>query len=345
MYTPVKKEELVYKSNELIEAQYNLSAIAQKVAAVLISKVDPKSDILPIFSLSVKEYANLLGITPQVAYRSIDKVTTELKQVVIIIKKIGTKSFVKLGMFRECHYDDDEKIVRFEFEQRLEPHLKDFSGNFTKYQVKQIKKIKSRYSIRMYEILRKVHPINRKSNRPTTIQTILLEDLKKILGANSKTHKQFAYFRKDILNTSKKQLAEMTDLIFDFKPIRHGKKVGSIQFVIKDNVKFSEIKDDLEGEVLPDGYDEAVATMLKNLIPELPDDIVTLLASRLDAIMASRAFLAYKNKLDSGVEVKNPDKYFMGILKKQQEVEAESSSESFEEYNLGGRYHFKFDDD
>ena len=152
-------EDLVYKSSELIDAQYRLSTASQKVAATLISKIDPEKKELPVFDLSVAEYARLMNISKQAAYALIDKTTMELKQIVITLRNPNIRSYTRLGMFRECHYDDEKKHVTFEFEQRLENHLRDFAGNVTTYQIRQIKRQKSRYAHRESEILRKAHTV------------------------------------------------------------------------------------------------------------------------------------------------------------------------------------------
>ena len=82
-----KHKHLVYKSNDLIEAHFKLSTAAQKITIILISNINPKINELPKFTMSVKNYAHLLDITPQAVYKSIDKITTEFKKAVVVIRQ------------------------------------------------------------------------------------------------------------------------------------------------------------------------------------------------------------------------------------------------------------------
>ena len=231
---------LVYKSNELIEAQYELSSASQKVAAMLISKIDPTTDApLPSFHLTVPEYAELMGLSKQAVYDHLLKVTLELKRVVITLRDSGSKSYRRLGMFRECEFDNTNpngQRVIFEFEDRLDAHLRDFAGNFTYYQVRQIKRLKSQYSIRLYELLRKSHPLKSSSS---TYKTVNLDELKLMIGATKKTYQVFSDFRKYILETAQSELSDKTDLTFDFVSVRKGRKIGAIKFIIRHNRKLA----------------------------------------------------------------------------------------------------------
>ncbi|RDH41492.1 replication initiation protein [Zooshikella ganghwensis] len=330
---------LVYKSNEFIEGHYKLSAFSQKVAATLISKVDPNGEHLPTFKLSVSEYASLLGISKQAIYKTIDKTTTELKQVVIRLRKPESRSFVKVGLFSACVYDEEDKTVEFEFDSRLDKHLRDFAGNFTRYQIKQIQQLDSKYSIRLYEILRKCHPL--KTARQVSNHNISLEELRNMLGLEPKQYKLFKDFRVRVLEAAQSELEQKTDLKFSFKSIRKGRKIGEIQFSVSHNVHFEAVEEGetLTSEVLPQDYDEAVAAMLASAVPELPKDIVTLLASRLDAVAASQAFLSYTKAKQAG-KVKDPAAYFLGILKHQEQQAKSSHNPDMDDMSWANRADF-----
>ncbi|MGI9274177.1 MAG: replication initiation protein [Endozoicomonas sp.] len=314
----VDPKHLVYKSNELIEAQYKLSAAAQKVAAVLISKIDPNDPELPVFDLSVTDYAKLMGVSKQAAYKLIDKTTYELKQIVITLRKPGSASYTRLGMFRECHYDDDDKRVLFEFENRLDTHLRDFAGNFTQYQVKQIKQLKSRYAIRLYEILRKSHPI--KTKKKSSYRILQLGELRAMLGAFGKTYESFPHFRQFVLNVAQRQLKNETDLCFDIETIRKGRKVDAVKFIIRHNKQFEVVADaEQDVEVLPRGsvatMDEGLAAMIRMQLPDVSDSELQIMATTYESDMLMEALLDLARVMATGQIKTTPAQYFKGILK------------------------------
>ncbi|MET4817731.1 hypothetical protein V5J36_000176 [Endozoicomonas sp. NE41] len=102
----INTDDLVVKSNELIEGHYRLSAASQKIAAALISKVDPRGKgPLPEFQFSIPEYAKFFGLTESVAYRMINKTTLELKKITITLRKrkqygfLTRRAFFLLSLF------------------------------------------------------------------------------------------------------------------------------------------------------------------------------------------------------------------------------------------------------
>ena len=220
-----------------------------------------------------------------------------------------------MGLFRKCHYDHENKNITFEFEEMIAPYLRELSGNFTKYQVDQIKKLTSRYAIRLYEILRKLHPLSTKKKE--SAQTISFEILKKMLGCDTPSYRNYAYFRKSVLDLAQKQLSETTDLGFEFEPIRQGRKIASIKFTVCNNIHNNHKNHhDHEAETLPKGYNAAISSIIKSYIPELSDEIVTFLASKIHPTAVTRTLLAYKNKVDSGINILDPSAYFSAILQK-----------------------------
>ena len=141
-----------------------------------------------------------------------------------------------------------------------------------------------------------------------------------MLGLDDKNYPRFNNFRERVLLTAQKEIKNKTDLEFDYETIKKGRKIGAINFIIRHNANFEAVEEEgaLDSQVLPESYDEAVAAMLSSAVPELPDDVVTLLASRLDAVSVSQAFLSYSNAKKAG-KIKDPAAYFLGILKHQEQ--------------------------
>ena len=167
----------MYKANELIEARYTLSAVAQKLAASTISRVNPKctDPILP-FQYTIAEMADISGVSEQVLRNKLSVYTKELKGIVIEIRDISSpKDYRQLSLYREFQYDNKEGMLRVHFEERLEPYIRKFSGNFTQYQLRQIQELPSGHSIRLYEILRMAHNKARATRSPAVYQNTVSE--------------------------------------------------------------------------------------------------------------------------------------------------------------------------
>jgi len=241
------KEALVYKRNELIHSKHHLSATAQKIMAGLLSMIDPRSSDLEDLTFTVTALSGLLGISRQTLHKAIDPVTTELQSQVVIVPKLDlingqNKGFTKFSWFSHCEYDSDDQEVTFRFSPKIKPYVLQLTGHFTKYEFSQIKQIKSRHAIRLYEIFRR-HLTMADVERGTkhTIRTISVDHLKALLGLESK-YPKLSQLERCVLKVAQTELSIQTDLRFEYQIIeRIGRKSGSkmpagnIRFTIYSN--------------------------------------------------------------------------------------------------------------
>lgn len=253
-----KGDYWVVKRNELIRGQYELSASAQKVLASLLSLLNSQDERpLRKQQMSVTELADLLGVSRQRTYVIVDEVTTELKRMYArlpIIEEEGGQQLVELGesfrkvsFFRECQYLDHKQMVVWEWEERLEPYIRGFKKNFTKYQLRQIRGLNSGYSIRVYEILRSYHSLkNVEGGQLSIIRNINLDEFREMLGIPVGRYTQFSKLKEKVLNVAQRELSD-TDLDFTFSaPERSEKrpraKITYLQFRIASKSPIQRLK-------------------------------------------------------------------------------------------------------
>ena len=58
----IDRNKLVTKSNKLIEANYKLGVVEQKIILCLASNIHPKDSDFKTYTLPIKEFTNLLGL-------------------------------------------------------------------------------------------------------------------------------------------------------------------------------------------------------------------------------------------------------------------------------------------
>ncbi len=84
-------------------------------------------------------------------------------------------------------------------------------------------KLKSTYSIRIYELLKQYEHIRER--------TISLESLRYYLDAID-VYPNYANFKQRVLKHSQKELNQKTDISFEFEEIKSGRKVQRIKFIM-----------------------------------------------------------------------------------------------------------------
>lgn len=310
---------LVCKSNELIEARYRLTAVAQKIAACTISRVNPAdhANPLPSFKWSIAELSDISGISQQVLRNKLADYTRELKSVVVELRRTDSNSYQQLSLFRVFTYDDDEKQLEIVFEEKLAEYIRDFSRNFTQYQLIQIQKLVSSHSVRIYEILRMAYNRNC-SGSAVVIHEIPLGELKAMLGIKRSAYKIFANFRRKVLEVACRELAEKTDLTFAIETVKKGRSVAAIRFHIHDNEQqFLEALHQAGDtpDLVPESCrDEAMLNMLKVVIPSLSGLEALLLVNGYSRELLTDALMDLSRRMVR-CEIHDPARYFFELVK------------------------------
>lgn len=121
---------------------------------------------------------------------------------------------------------------------------------FTKLNLLEIVKLKSKYSIILYEIAKRYYS---HKNSDVKIPKIKINHLRELTGTTDK-YLRMAGFRKRVLDRACQEITEKTDIILEYETIKTGRRISHIDFkTIK--------KDKLEG------FDDEVNNLYE-LLPE-----------------------------------------------------------------------------
>lgn len=216
---------IVTKSNKLITANYDLSLQEQKIILTLASMVQPQDTEFKEYEFKIKDFIALLGIKDQSKYTELPKITRDLKKKVFDIRE-GT-DIIQVSWLGGVRYKTKEGTLILSLDKGLKPYMLELKEKFTRYRLENILTMKSKYSIRIYELL--------KSNQFKKCWEIHLDELKTILKADEKSYSIYQNVKNRIIIKAQKELKEKTDICFDFEEIKTGRKVTSIKFFIKDN--------------------------------------------------------------------------------------------------------------
>ena len=120
----------------------------------------------------------------------------------------------------------------------LKPYLLALKRNFTRYPLNYIARLRSAYSIRLYELLCQYRSIGHRTFDLATLQLLL--------GSN---YEFYGNFKDKVLTIAKRDLVSNTDIDFDYVEIKTARKVTALKFTIFANTPI--VADDEILEVLP----------------------------------------------------------------------------------------------
>ncbi|MED4906493.1 replication initiation protein [Heyndrickxia faecalis] len=220
----------VTKSNALIEANYKLSTLEQKIILYLISQIHKDDDDFKMYRLPIQEFSEMLGYRGSPKYTELREITKNLMRKVLEIRE-GQK-LKQLSWVSYVEYDERSGFVSLSFDPRLKPYLLQLKREFTTYRLKNVMELKSSYSIRMYELLKRWQYMKEVE--------IALDDLRMMVGAADKYH-QYHNFKKRVLTPAQQEILEKTDIWFKYQEVRKKRKVMALRFYIKEKSTIDQV--------------------------------------------------------------------------------------------------------
>ena len=225
----IKKERnnLVVQSNTLIR---NLKAIKddltvseQKLIVYMISKICADDKDFKTVSLNLSEYCQICGIK---------KSGREYERIKQSIKNLRNKSWWIKNNNEEILFAwiDTAKIKRYKtieltISEPLKPYLLELTENFTKYELINVLCLRSKYSIRLYEIF--------KSYLWLGIWEISIEEFRELLNIQNK-YSSFRELNRSVIIPTLKEINKFTDLQINVSTQKNGNKVDKLIFNIKE---------------------------------------------------------------------------------------------------------------
>ncbi len=224
-----KKESLlVVKDNDLIQKnRFNLSLQEQKIIAYLCTRIDREQEYKPedldvVFDS--QEYFGIFGISNSGSnYKDLKRHILELRNQGFYIKtgenKIATASWIK-----EAEINTKSGKVKVTLDKKLVPYLVNLKNHFFTYELENISKFTSTYSIKLYELFKSWLWAGSE-------KTFELKYLYDLLGM-SKTNKVFSKFESRVLKPSIEEINEKTDLFIKYAVNRIKGTATSIEFTV-----------------------------------------------------------------------------------------------------------------
>lgn len=228
MLIPMNKETIkpidhwVTKANALVEANYRLSLIQQKIVITMASLVQPEDEDFKWYRLNIRHFAEILGSNNHDYREMVASVHNLMERVVTIF--LGGETYLKTHWIQSAQYTISGGYVDVSFEPKLKPFFLHLKEKFTTYKLNNVTQLKSSYSIRIYELLKQYQGIGKR--------VVTIAKLRDMLGIEPKEYHLYGDFKRYVLQVAHKEINEKTDILFEFKEIKLSRKVNELEFTI-----------------------------------------------------------------------------------------------------------------
>lgn len=222
------ENHLIIKSNYLIEASYRLSLQEQRLILLMVSKIKPDDRNFHVYQIAIKDFNRIVGIKGEAYYQRTKELTKKLLERSLQIKK--DNSILQVSWLSSAEYFEGKGYVELSFDPKLKPYLLKLKEFFTHYRLQHVIRLKSIYSIKLYELLKQYEHIGKRR--------FSLDELRYKLGLKPDEYPLYANFKQKILTRAQSELNAYTDLSFSTVEKKHGRKVVGILFdILKRNQK------------------------------------------------------------------------------------------------------------
>ena len=257
------KNELVVKSNQVIEASYRLSVVEQRVVLSAIAKIPKMCEVSDdeIYTVSVQDL-QALGVHEKTAYRDLKEAVNRLYERSISLD-IDDK-LIKMRWVQRIEFTENQSIVALRFSKDILPFISNVKANFTQYMLSEVSKMQGAYSVRVYELLVQY--------KTTGDRSISIEDFRFMLDLGTR-YKQFNDLLKRVIEPSINEINEQSDLKVTATPQKTGRKFTHIKFTIKQKQKLKTL-DPKRDPNTPDFFikmTDAQRYLFANKISEMPE--------------------------------------------------------------------------
>ena len=222
----MQENYLVAQRNDLIEARHTnpLSVREQKIVLTMVSMIQPNDEDFKDYRISIKEFSEMLGLEGSAKYTELKEITKDLMSKSIEIPR-EDGGWLFANWISSAEYQKGEGIIALSFSPKLKPYLLQLKNTFTTYRLSNILSLKSTYSIRLYELMKKWQHLGKWS--------CSVHNFKEKMGVEKKAYPRYANLKARVLNPAIAEVNEKTDLHISIKEIKRGRSVDQIEFVIR----------------------------------------------------------------------------------------------------------------
>lgn len=219
------KNEIVVQHNDLIEARYRLTLQEKRVMLWIISRIQYDDDEFISHKISIKDFANMIGVSSDHMYSDMEKITMKLVQRGISIRNRKENKLIQVTWLSSSVYHHNEGVVELKVSEHLMPYLLKLKNNFTKISLTDVMGLQSVYSVRIFELLKQKEYIGKR--------TINLIDFKEFCGISDKKYTSVHDLKRFVLDTACKEINQKTELEVSYLMVKKGRKFIAVSFEVK----------------------------------------------------------------------------------------------------------------
>lgn len=228
-------DDLVVKSNALVEASYSLTVAETKLILAAIAQVrrdEPITDEKR-YTVTANALADMGGFSAKNEHRALKQAVDRLWGRSVRIARLPNGDgqcpvVLKTRWVQSVVYRDDEGAVDLRFAKDVLPYVNQLTAEFSQYKLINVAGMTSVYGVRLYELL-----IQWRSKGEREVEVDWLRHAFQIEGK----YKNIRDFKRWVIEPAVSDVNEHSDLTVTWGQRKRGRTVAFIQFQFAPKVK------------------------------------------------------------------------------------------------------------
>jgi len=241
-----KQKNLIAQSKELVEAKYNFNLWELRLFIEVLQQIDKNDkdfkryrlyyqDIIAQYGKGKKDYKYIRNASLSLLRKVVhfDYVTEDG-----IERTYHAVLFTAADTPKNWREIDESMYIDFKVNSDLKDQLIELKKNYLLYDKRNILRLRSKFAVRIYQILKSYEWENRES----VVVELSVAELRLMLlvdenGDPTKEYPKYYMFKRRVLLQAQKEIQEHTDIAFSFEEIKKGRRVDVIRFYLRKNRK------------------------------------------------------------------------------------------------------------
>ena len=245
--SPVTKKDskdLVFKSNFLVNAKYDITLVQARFLVFVSSLVNVYDENFFTYQMQISTVLDFLGVDR----KNLAWLSSTLRRLTATLVCLRDDEELEEFATLLSYFKIDKKndLLEFRLESSLKPHYLQLKNNFTTLEKNKYLDFTSMYTIRFYEYIKYKYQLFERYKNNTyrefevdledfTEQFASIYDYKKGAFEVPKAYKTYANFKIKVLEVAQKELKEKNDIYFEFEEIKVNRAVKRLLITIKQN--------------------------------------------------------------------------------------------------------------
>jgi plasmid replication initiation protein len=230
----MRREELVVKSNRLVEASYRLTLNEQRIILYSICRCREEQKGLfpdaPVIITAEAFAKHFPGMEKGSVYGQLKEALDALYERSVTLYEVdeetGEEQISKTRWISKASYVDGGGRIKVIFTHDVIKYITRLETEFTSYQLEKVGNMTSAYAVRIYELLAQYREIGSR--------TLNLKWLRETLQIAPDEYKLTSNFIRKVIDVAVEQINKHSDIAVIYKPIKTSRAITDFSFKIKD---------------------------------------------------------------------------------------------------------------